>query len=295
MRRVVVGFALLALFVLVPQASAWSWPLQGEVLRPYSLGPDAYAAGQHRGIDVAGAAGDPFAHPQTEPCPSRVSCPARATPSRSSSRAMPSPSHTSAISPSRRARRSPRVTPSAWPGRVATPNGRRPTSISEFAFRRQPTGTSIRRRSCRRGSPLAAAEPVLCPDRTPAPLRLRSRRRAPPRVPPLLPPSRPRAAGVFTVDVLAVGLRRTRSNGVPRLRRGSSNGSRPAPGARRGDPAAAAASAAADPVVASAGTASGPAPLPRRRPCRRARRDRLSAARAGGYRTCRRDRWSRAL
>ena len=38
MRRVVVGFALLALFVLAPQASAWSWPLQGEVLRPYSLG-----------------------------------------------------------------------------------------------------------------------------------------------------------------------------------------------------------------------------------------------------------------
>ena len=41
-----------------PQASAWSWPLRGDVLRPYSLGPDPYAAGQHRGVDVAGSAGE---------------------------------------------------------------------------------------------------------------------------------------------------------------------------------------------------------------------------------------------
>ena len=50
--------ALLAVLVVTPQASAWSWPLRGEVLRPYSLGPDPYAAGQHRGVDVAGSAGE---------------------------------------------------------------------------------------------------------------------------------------------------------------------------------------------------------------------------------------------
>ena len=48
---------------LVPAASAWTWPVQGDVLRPYSLGADAYAAGQHRGVDVAGAAGDPVLAP----------------------------------------------------------------------------------------------------------------------------------------------------------------------------------------------------------------------------------------
>src|SRR5262245_10268954 len=47
----VVLLALLALG-LVPSAMAWSWPVQGAVLRPYSLGPNAYAAGQHRGVDV---------------------------------------------------------------------------------------------------------------------------------------------------------------------------------------------------------------------------------------------------
>ena len=36
---------------------------RGEVLRPYSLGPDPYAAGQHRGVDVAGSAGEPVRAP----------------------------------------------------------------------------------------------------------------------------------------------------------------------------------------------------------------------------------------
>src|SRR5262245_41818081 len=65
MRRVILGFvvAVLALFVLAPAASAWTWPLHGDVLRPYSLGPDPYASGQHRGLDVAGAAGEPVRAP----------------------------------------------------------------------------------------------------------------------------------------------------------------------------------------------------------------------------------------
>ena len=58
MRRFAFVLALLAVLVVTPQASAWSWPLRGEVLRPYSLGPDPYAAGQHRGVDVAGSAGE---------------------------------------------------------------------------------------------------------------------------------------------------------------------------------------------------------------------------------------------
>ena len=41
-----------------PAGVAWAWPLPGPVLRPFLLGPDPYAAGQHRGIDVAGAAGE---------------------------------------------------------------------------------------------------------------------------------------------------------------------------------------------------------------------------------------------
>ena len=35
--------------VAAPAALAWTWPADGLVLRPFSLGPDPYAAGQHRG------------------------------------------------------------------------------------------------------------------------------------------------------------------------------------------------------------------------------------------------------
>ena len=63
MRRRFVVLAVLAVLVLAPSASAWTWPLHGDVLRPYSLGPDAYAAGQHRGLDVAGDAGEPVRAP----------------------------------------------------------------------------------------------------------------------------------------------------------------------------------------------------------------------------------------
>jgi hypothetical protein len=47
----------IASLLLVPAASGWSWPVDGPVLRPYSLGPDAYAAGQHRGVDVGAEVG----------------------------------------------------------------------------------------------------------------------------------------------------------------------------------------------------------------------------------------------
>ena len=38
-------------------ASAWTWPVNGEVVRAYSFGTDPYASGQHRGIDIASPSG----------------------------------------------------------------------------------------------------------------------------------------------------------------------------------------------------------------------------------------------
>jgi Peptidase family M23 len=50
--------ALLAL-ALPSVASAWTWPVDGPVLRPFSFGSDPYAAGQHRGIDIGAPTGTP--------------------------------------------------------------------------------------------------------------------------------------------------------------------------------------------------------------------------------------------
>src|SRR5580765_6966270 len=58
------GFLLLALLVLAPPAGAWSWPASGSVLRPFGLGDNPYAGGQHRGIDVAGKEGEPALAPR---------------------------------------------------------------------------------------------------------------------------------------------------------------------------------------------------------------------------------------
>ena len=55
--------ALVAL-VAVPAAGAWTWPSNGAVLQPFSFDPaHPYAAGQHRGIDVGGAADAPVVAP----------------------------------------------------------------------------------------------------------------------------------------------------------------------------------------------------------------------------------------
>ena len=50
-------------------AWAWAWPTDGPVLRPFSLGGDPYAAGQHRGVDVAVGA----SHAIRAPASGRVS------------------------------------------------------------------------------------------------------------------------------------------------------------------------------------------------------------------------------
>jgi hypothetical protein len=40
-------------------SGAWPWPLVGDVVTPYRNGSDRYAAGQHRGLDIAAPAGSP--------------------------------------------------------------------------------------------------------------------------------------------------------------------------------------------------------------------------------------------
>src|SRR5688572_28670552 len=53
-----VAFAV-ALAVPAQARGAWVWPLRGEVIEHYRNGTDPYAAGQHRGIDIAGGVGGP--------------------------------------------------------------------------------------------------------------------------------------------------------------------------------------------------------------------------------------------
>ena len=60
MKRVVALLpVLLALQVGVQPALAWTWPADGPVLRPFVLGDDPYAAGQHRGVDIGAPSGSP--------------------------------------------------------------------------------------------------------------------------------------------------------------------------------------------------------------------------------------------
>jgi hypothetical protein len=58
MRRLAVVSSTLFALLFPCGAQAWSWPVDGPVLRPFVFGSDPYAAGQHRGIDVGGAVGE---------------------------------------------------------------------------------------------------------------------------------------------------------------------------------------------------------------------------------------------
>ena len=52
--------AFLAVLLLPAPAAAsgdWAWPVRGDVLTPFRNGTDPYAAGQHRGIDIAAPTG----------------------------------------------------------------------------------------------------------------------------------------------------------------------------------------------------------------------------------------------
>ena len=58
MRRLAVVSSTLFALLFPGGAQAWTWPIDGPVLRPFVFGSDPYAAGQHRGIDVGGAVGE---------------------------------------------------------------------------------------------------------------------------------------------------------------------------------------------------------------------------------------------
>src|SRR5947209_4703270 len=63
MSKFALALGLLAAFLFqpVPAAAAGTgtWPVRGDVITPYRNGDDPYAAGQHRGIDIAASAGTP--------------------------------------------------------------------------------------------------------------------------------------------------------------------------------------------------------------------------------------------
>src|SRR5918994_5203479 len=63
MRRFLSVLILLTALAAAPAAHAWIWPAAGPVLRPFSLGPNPYAGGQHRGIDIAAELGSPVLAP----------------------------------------------------------------------------------------------------------------------------------------------------------------------------------------------------------------------------------------
>lgn len=54
---------LIAFQAGAPPALAWTWPVDGPVLRPFVLGDDPYAARQHRGADIGAPSGAPVRAP----------------------------------------------------------------------------------------------------------------------------------------------------------------------------------------------------------------------------------------
>lgn len=48
---------MVAALALAPGASAWAWPVDGPVLRPFVAEGDPYSGGQHRGIDIGAPTG----------------------------------------------------------------------------------------------------------------------------------------------------------------------------------------------------------------------------------------------
>src|SRR6266540_4996201 len=48
---------LLAALLGAPGAAAWTWPVDGPVLRPFVAHDDPYTGGQHRGIDIGAPSG----------------------------------------------------------------------------------------------------------------------------------------------------------------------------------------------------------------------------------------------
>src|SRR5207253_2373903 len=60
MRKRIACALVLSALVVVPSAGGWSWPVAGEVVQAFSFDEARpYAAGQHRGIDIAAPPGVP--------------------------------------------------------------------------------------------------------------------------------------------------------------------------------------------------------------------------------------------
>ena len=200
-----------AALAVAPAASAWTWPLRGDVLRPYSLGPDAYAAGQHRGVDVAGAAGEPVRAPAPGRCRSPASCrrrAARVTIQLDGLRRLADPPRRGLRREGRHGRRGRPGRPS--PVRAATPSGPspyRPPRDSGFG-----RGRRVRRPAA---APAAAHGRAACrraPSRSPQPRR----RRAPGRRRSVV------ASAPLQVGAVGAGCRsRRRRSGTPSRRRAS--------------------------------------------------------------------------
>src|SRR5262245_8280806 len=55
----VLALAAVGLILAAAPAAAWTWPVDGPVVRSFSVGDNPYAGGQHRGVDLSGAAGTP--------------------------------------------------------------------------------------------------------------------------------------------------------------------------------------------------------------------------------------------
>lgn len=68
MARISLPLTLAALLSLAAPAPAhaagdWKWPVRGDVITKYRNGSDPYAAGQHRGVDIAAPVGRPVSAP----------------------------------------------------------------------------------------------------------------------------------------------------------------------------------------------------------------------------------------
>ena len=58
-RVVLLGLVALLLTADAVAAAPWRWPVDGAPVRRFAVGPDRFAAGQHRGVDLAAPVGAP--------------------------------------------------------------------------------------------------------------------------------------------------------------------------------------------------------------------------------------------
>jgi Peptidase family M23 len=188
MKRLVILLpVLLAFQVGVQPALAWTWPVDGPVLRPFELGSDPYAAGQHRGIDIGAPTGASVRAPAAGSVSFAGTVPVggRTVTIRTAGGYSVTLVHLGSIG----VVRGTNVAAGSAVGTVGPsgdPKGRSPTCTWAYASRPTRTAISIRSRSCRRATrprPLPIRPPRPSRPGRPRPRRLRPcrRRRSPPR------------------------------------------------------------------------------------------------------------------